>query len=293
MNAYSAPASGVTGSLIFKVVFIVAGVAAIYATYKFLFVSELKKTVILSDIHSAKTDPTKPYTTDVSKLPPLYEGGEYSVSFWMYVNDWNYKTGVNKEVISIGNRSSPDGQITLGAYLDATENTLHVRVNSANCSASAPAATAMSGPATTDGKTCMTWGNYEQLFKGMAGMAGPDNYLDCSVTPILFQRWVHVVITLNSRTVDTYVDGKLARSCVLDNIYKVDANAKARTLDFAGSGGYGGFTSGVAAYDYALNPEQVYRSYMAGPLGEVSLMDYLKSFFDPQSIGTLDYPKMN
>ncbi len=291
MNAYSAPATGGTGSMIFKVVFIIAGAAAIYATYVFLFTSEMKKTVIIQDIYNAKTDPVKPITTDVSKLPPLYEGGEYSVSFWMYVNDWNYKNGLNKEVISIGNRTSVDGQITLGAYLDAVENTLHVRVNSANCNASGMTATATSGPASTNGQTCMTWGNYQNLFK--AGAKAPDTYLDCAVTPILFQRWVHVAITLNSRTVDTYVDGKLARSCVLDGIYKVDANGKARTLDFAGSGGYGGFCSGVAAYDYALNPEQVYRSYMAGPLGEVSLMDYLKSFFDPKSIGTLDYPKMN
>ncbi len=293
MNAYSAPATGATGSMIFKVVFIVAGAAAIYATYKYLFVSELRKTVVIQDIYSAKTDPTKPITTDVSKLPPLYEGGEYSVSFWLYVNDWNYKTGVNKEVISLGNRSSADGQITLGAYLDAVENTLHVRVNSANCGGASTNATMSSGPAPSGAKACMTWGNYQQLFSGMAAAVGPDTYLDCAVTPILFQRWTHVAITLNSRTVDTYVDGKLARSCVLDGIYKVDANGKARTLDFAGSGGYGGFCSGVAAYDYALNPEQVYRSYMKGPLGEVSLMDYLKSFFDPQSIGTLDYPKMN
>lgn len=292
MNASSAPATGVTGSLIFKVVFIVAGAAAIYATYKFLFVSELKKVVILQDIHEANN---KTFTSDSSKIPPLYEGGEYSVSFWIYVSDWNYKANTNKEVISIGNRSSDNGQITLGAYLDATENTLHVRVNSVNCGGASLPPSGTSAPATVTNRACMTWGNYKSLFSGVAGMSGPgnDSFMDCSVTPILFQRWSHVAITLNNRTVDTYVDGKLARSCVLDGIFKVDPNAAARTLDFAGSGGFGGFCSGIAAYDYALNPEQVYRSYMQGPLGEVGLMDYLKSFFDPKSIGTLDYPKRN
>ncbi len=291
MNASSAPASGFTGSMIFKVILIVAGAAAIYATYKFLFVSSLQKAVIIQDIYEANV---KPIIADTKVIPPLYEGGEYSVSFWMYVNDWVYKANTNKEVITLGNRGSADGQITLGAYLDATENTLHVRVNSVNCGGAAAPATATSAPASTGSKTCMTWGNYSALFNGVPGGMGPnDNYLDCAVTPILFQRWTHVVITLNSRTVDTYVDGKLARSCVLDGIYKVDQNSAGRTLVFAGNGGYGGFCSGIAAYDYALNPEQVYRSYMAGPLGEVSLKDYLKSFFDPKSIGTIDYPKRN
>jgi hypothetical protein len=289
MNASSAPATGVTGSLIFKVVFVVAGAAAIYATYKFLFVSELKKVVILQDIYEATQ---KPFVADSSVLPPLHEGGEYSVSFWLYVQDVNYKPNTNKEVITLGNRSSDDGQITLGAYLDARENTLHVRVNSVNCAAP-PAATSVSAPATVQNPNCMTYGNYKQLFTSPMSMTGPDTYMDCSVTPILYQRWTHVVITLNSRTVDTYVDGKLARSCVLNGVYKVDNASAKRTLEFAGSGGFGGFCSGIAAYDYALNPEQVYRSYMQGPLGEVGVWDYIKSFFNPKSIGTLDYPKRN
>ncbi len=289
MNAYSAPATGITGSLIFKVVFIIAGAAAIYATYKFLFVSELRKVVIVQDIQDATA---KTLTADSSVLPPLYEGGEYSVSFWMYVQDLNYKANENKEVITIGNRTSPDGQLTLGAYLDARENTLHVRVNSVNCSTTTPATTT-SSPAAINNPNCMTYGNYKALFGPSMAAPGPDSYMDCAVTPILYQRWTHVVITLNSSTVDTYVDGKLARSCVLNGVFKVDNDSKKRTLDFAGQGGYGGFCAGIAAYEYALNPEQVYRSYMAGPLGEIGLWDYIKSFFDPESVGKLDYPKRN
>jgi len=49
----------------------------------------------------------------------------------------------------------------------------------------------------------------------------------------------------------------------------------------------------TTAYNYALNPDEIWRLYMSGPGPQYGAMDWLKSLFDPKAIGSLEYPKMN
>ncbi len=293
MNASSAPASG-SGSMVVKIVFLIVGAFAIYYSYKFLFAASTQSVVLIPDIYKANVD--KSYDFPRAVMPPLYEGGEYSVSMWIYVNSWTgSRNNYNKEVICIGNRAGEgNGKITLGVYLDAIENTIHVRTSSvADCSA-VGAATVSSSPASSGVDGCMKYNSYKALFTSPnvgANMLTTNSAGDCSVTGFELQKWVQLTVVLNGKTTDVYLDGKLARSCVNTGIYAVDSQDFTTTI--AGSGGFGGYISGVSVCDYALNPEEIYKSYMAGPLSGVSLLDYIKSFFDPKSIGTLEYPKMN
>jgi hypothetical protein len=101
----------------------------------------------------------------------------------------------------------------------------------------------------------------------------------CDIASIDLQRWILVNVVLNNNTCDVYLDGKLARSCVLPSFYRVDvANRKSKICDH---GGFGGFIGQVNAYNYALNPEQVWRLYMAGPGPQYTLMSWLASLFSP------------
>lgn len=295
MNASSAPASA-SGSIVVKIVFLIVGALAIYYSYKFLFTASTQSVVLIPDIYKANID--KPYEFPRAVMPPLYEGGEYSTSMWIYVSNWTgARNNYNKEVLCIGNRAGEGtGKITLGVYLDAIENTIHVRTSSvADCSGAAgAAATVASSPASADSNSCLRFNSYKALFTNPsvgANMLTGNSAGDCSVSGFEMQKWVHLTVVLNGKTTDVYLDGKLARSCVNNGIYAVDTQDFTTTI--AGSGGFGGFVSGVQLYDYALNPEEIYKSYMAGPLSGVSLLDYIKSFFDPKSIGTLEYPKMN
>jgi hypothetical protein len=276
-NSAAAPTGPSIGGYVFRIVLMIAGLFAIYYAYKALFTSDLSRVVVIQDVHAAKTDEkTKPYIFDKSVLPPLYEGGEYTISAWIYVNDFAYRRGYNKDIFTLGNHTDANGTVTLGVYLDGTENTLHVRTSY------------VSNGAVSSGT--MKLSEYNALFATPNQISSLSNIPDCMVSPIEFQRWVHVAVAMNGKTTDVYVDGKLARSCVLPSIYRTDG---AYSLTVANHMGFGGFISGVAAYDYAINPEQVYRTYMAGPVGAIDFMTYLKSFFDPQAVGTMDYPKMN
>jgi hypothetical protein len=83
---------------------------------------------------------------------------------------------------------------------------------------------------------------------------------------------------VNGRTVDSYVDGKLARSCVLPSNFKVDAGGYSANL--LAYGGFGGQISTTTMYDAALNPEMVYRNYIAGPDQITGFSQWFTSFFD-------------
>ena len=76
-----------------------------------------------------------------------------------------------------------------------------------------------------------------------------------------------------------YYDGKLARSCVVPSFYKVDAGGYSANL--LAYGGFGGEISTTTMYDSALNPEQVYKQYMAGPQPITNIVSWFSSFFTP------------
>ena len=101
----------------------------------------------------------------------------------------------------------------------------------------------------------------------------------CDLPEIELQRWVCITVAVNGKTVDVYYDGKLARSCVLPTFYKVDAGGYSAKL--LGYGGFGGQISRTIMYDVALNPEQVYKIYMAGPEPITSVGEWFASFFAP------------
>jgi hypothetical protein len=101
----------------------------------------------------------------------------------------------------------------------------------------------------------------------------------CDLPAIDLQRWVNITVSVDGKTVDVYMDGKLSRSCVLPSFYKVDAGGYSAYL--LSYGGFGGQISTTNVYDSALNPEEVYKNYMAGPEPITNIGSWLWSFFSP------------
>jgi len=77
------------------------------------------------------------------------------------------------------------------------------------------------------------------------------------------QRWVCITIVSSGRVMDIYMDGKLARSCVLDSVVSVPrGNLKLRLGEY---GGFGGRYSSVQMWSQQLTPDVIYGIYMMGP----------------------------
>ena len=86
----------------------------------------------------------------------------------------------------------------------------------------------------------------------------------CHLYNVPIQKWVNLIVVLNNRALDLYLDGKLVRTCVLDGVPKL--NNKARVFLTPG-GGFSGATSNFRYFTYPLNPRQAYEIYREGYSG--------------------------
>jgi hypothetical protein len=85
--------------------------------------------------------------------------------------------------------------------------------------------------------------------------------LPCDIIDLPLQRWNHVVVILWNRSLDVYLNGKLARSCSLRSVPILNDGP----LFFTQEGGYKGDMASVKYYNRAINAEEVYNVYKKGP----------------------------
>ena len=83
----------------------------------------------------------------------------------------------------------------------------------------------------------------------------------CTVDNVPLQRWVNLLISLNGRTLDVYLDGKLVRTCVLPGVAKVSA---ASDIVLSPNGGFNGWTSKVQYWANSTNPQEAWNIYKSG-----------------------------
>jgi hypothetical protein len=72
------------------------------------------------------------------------------------------------------------------------------------------------------------------------------------------QKWVHIVISVDSNVVDCYLDGKLVVSKQMTNIQQIPSKY---SINF---GNFDAFLTGFEYISTALNPQEVWNKYMAG-----------------------------
>ena len=165
-----------------------------------------------------------------SDLPAGNNTSNYTYSIWFYINDWNYKFGSPKTVFT--RESSSGDEQTPSVVLAPMENNLNISVS---------------------------------VF--------PENDTHavlhtCNVENVQLQKWVNLIVSLNGRSLDVYIDGKLVRTCVLPGVAKVNANYDVLLTP---EGGFDGFTSSFKYLPEAINPQQAYdiykEGYGGGPLG--------------------------
>jgi hypothetical protein len=253
---------------------IIAGLMGIYYLYKYLFSTKsASQYTLLGGITKADIDQGKPITIQTMAMPGIYEGGEFSVSMWLNVVNWNYRKGLAKHIMSIGGNTFD----TMRIYLGGNKPKLHIRFQTRDPSA---AYSPGSYEAMTSENLAKT--DYNAVFNTIQTDSGllDDMTPLCDLPEIDLQKWVNITVCANGKTIDVYFDGKLARSCVLPSFYKVDAGGYTGTL--LAYGGFGGQIANVAMYEEALNPEAVHGIYMSGPTPITNFGTWITSFFEPQ-----------
>jgi len=239
--------SGGGGAL--RIVFAVAGgILLLYIGYKFynyirrrnglpeLTFSLLGPPAAASGEVSVPVD-GKSRTVIAASDVPSDGGVNYGVQYWMYIKDWDYRFGQNKEILK---RVATTSAGTMGPriFLSPSENTLNVRVSLFADDSAAGAATP--GADTTG-----------------------DSYT-CSVENVPLQSWFAVSVTVFQRNVDVYINGRLVKSCVLPGLPRPATGDMILNDD----GGFSGTICNVNYYNQMLTPEDAKTFFTKGTLCE-------------------------
>ena len=160
----------------------------------------------------------------------------YAYSIWFYVDDWTYKYGTEKVILS---RIDKDGKTSPKISLGAFQNNLEVAVNTY-----------------PDGSTAKSVGS--------GGMVA--QVFNCNVNNVPIQSWVNVIVSVNGRTLDIYLDGKLVKTCVMPGVAKPSTNSP---VVITPSGGFSGYTSNIQYFPNPMNPQEAWNTYKNGFGGSI------------------------
>ena len=178
--------------------------------------------VDLQGMHNAKVS----LPIDSKNLPSSGGSNDYTFSVWIYVNTWSEKYGQKKTILRRTTSDAEKNPIP-EIYLKENTNDLMIKIST--------------------------------YASGNSGTKG--NIDECPIKNIPLQKWVHILMAVNNRTNDVYIDGKLVKTCMLDGVAMLD---KLGSLVLCPDGGFSGYTSKLRYYARAVNPREAYEIYKEG-----------------------------
>lgn len=212
--------------MIREILLILLALVVIYVIY-LLFFKDSKKTTLVSS-HNAKESTI----ISANKLPNS-NSNNFTYSCWVYINDWNYRFGEQKVVFGrLDQNRDPCPSVVLGANQNNLDITLSVY------------------PDTSETQEIVM----------------PARVHTCQVQNIPIQKWVCIILTVNNRALDIYLDGKLVRTCMLPGVPRV---APSSDVYLTPNGGFDGFVKDFEYHSYAVNPNQAYNIYKDGLGGSI------------------------
>lgn len=168
---------------------------------------------------------------------PAAGGPDYGIQFWMYIKDWDYKFGQDKEILKRIASSANSNVMSPRIYLSPTENTLNVRIS---LFADNSAGAATPGAETTG-----------------------DSQV-CSVENVPLQSWFAVSMTVFQRNLDIYINGRLVKSCVLTGIPRPATG----DMILCDAGGFSGTICNVNYYNKMIAPDDAKAFHNKGTMCE-------------------------
>lgn len=155
---------------------------------------------------------------------PIGVGADYGIQYWMYIANWDYRFGQDKDVLKRVASNEPS-IVGPRIFLAPNDNTLHVQVS--------------------------LYPTNESAASAEPGMNSTGDSFTCSVENVPLQSWFAVSVTVFQRNLDIYINGRLVKSCVLPGIPKP---AMGDVL-LGDNGGFAGSICNVNGYNVMLNPD--------------------------------------
>lgn len=285
-NSASNNSSDSARTIMMIILFIVVCIG-LYYLYRFLYGSNVAQVSVVT------LSGTIPSTTTVSATIPavastnltgVLDGGQYSASFWVYIADTKGFTSAGgaplAHLMEISNKrldatTANRGKTLVFVGLNPTNGTLVVRQSTND-------PTVQINNNMAGASASSTLYSLDTLISSYTSGTTYTTQDSCDIiNGIEYQRWVLITTVANGKTLDVYVDGKLARSCVYKAPFALGSADSTGTAYFGygNNGNLKGFFSNGNFYNYALTPDAVWAMYQAGPGTGFSISSFFSGLF--------------
>jgi len=204
----------------------------LYVLYLYYFGDASKKALV--GMHDA----TVQTTVSAGSMPPG-TSSNYTFSIWVYVSDWNYGIGKFKPVFVRGKSGGPPVPVCPMVKFDKNVNNLII----------------------------------DHIYGPVKGTDENANFglQEITLENIPLQKWTNIIMSLNNRAMDLYLDGKLVKTTYFKGVPAVLSDADL-TLTPSMSGtksgdytnGFKGYTAKFLYYSRSINPREAYTIYKEG-----------------------------
>lgn len=218
--------------------------------------------------------------------------GNYSLSTWIYIDDWNYKFGQKKTVLKRENsEKKPNPHIYLDPYKNDISVEFYVKdVSENDMSNNYVQAEKWCSDNTSDISAELLECNFNpdtgEYVASNSGVKCVDNMYECldgtpvnmdennscnelnndqksTLKNIPLQKWFHLIYGFGDNHTDIYLNGKLVQTKTFKGVQFMD---EFENNDFfvCSDGGYSGSISKTSYYNYLVSPNKAYQIYKEG-----------------------------
>ena len=228
---------------------VIVVIVALYLLYYFLLAS--KTSSLISQIPAISQDKLK-----IVKAKDLEQqwGTDFAFSIWYAVDNWSTNTNVKKNIFSVAGYSGDP---------DAVQNSIP--------STPLPALEVFFDA------------NVNDIIIKLAGSGDELNHCDdahattaqdafcCKIVNVPLQKWTNLIISINDRVLDVYLDGKLVKTCIMQAPPLKLGRSSSKDAYVGGydnEKSFGGFISGLRHFGTSINPRKAWDIYKQGHEGE-------------------------
>ena len=217
-------------------------IVIIFVILVFVFNWITKKDTSLSSMTRADTH----HVVVKHKHLPKNNSSDFTYSIWFFIDDWNTNYGEMKNIYYQGsppNKNAP----AMAAVLDPYENDIRIFIET------------HTNP--NDPVKKLITDDHIQVNLPSNNFTS-DGYL---IPNIPLQKWVNLIMSVNGRTLDVYLDGKLVKTYILPGVARTDTSDDIIIGNSGELRGFSGWTSKFQYFANSSNPLEAYDIYKKGP----------------------------
>ena len=164
----------------------------------------------------------------------------FAYSIWVNVSSWSGDSDFGREkiifakasttpVLSADKSFTPSSANLLSMSLDKHENNIKIKV----------------------------------AYKPETGAAGIKHHT-CTVYNVPLQKWVNIIISFDTRVLDVYMNGKLVKTCIIENVPFIGSGDANYQVYLTPAGGFTGETANFRFFKNSVNPQESWEIYKQG-----------------------------